>query len=100
MKPLVTEKSYLACHEQQGYKVGDIRGGISETVSLAEITALQKTLARDMWIVHTFFRIMGVTAIYLIAFLLIRNVRRQQEYNLERKTSLIICKTLLIISIH
>ena len=29
MAPLVTEKSCLKCHAVQGYKVGDIRGGIS-----------------------------------------------------------------------
>ena len=29
MAPLKTEKSCLACHARQGYKEGDIRGGIS-----------------------------------------------------------------------
>ncbi len=29
MAPLITEKSCLKCHEKQGYKLGDIRGGIS-----------------------------------------------------------------------
>jgi len=29
MRPLVTEESCLACHGHQGYKRGDIRGGIS-----------------------------------------------------------------------
>lgn len=28
MAPLITEKSCLKCHSQQGYKYGDIRGGI------------------------------------------------------------------------
>ena len=32
MAPLITEKNCLKCHEKQGYKVGDIRGGISSTV--------------------------------------------------------------------
>lgn len=31
MAPLLTEKSCLQCHEQQGYKQDDIRGGISIT---------------------------------------------------------------------
>ena len=31
MAPLVTEQSCLACHAKQGYKVGDVRGGISIT---------------------------------------------------------------------
>jgi len=29
MRPLVVEKGCLKCHESQGYKLGDIRGGIS-----------------------------------------------------------------------
>jgi diguanylate cyclase (GGDEF)-like protein len=29
MAPLYTQPSCLQCHEQQGYKVGDVRGGIS-----------------------------------------------------------------------
>jgi hypothetical protein len=29
MAPLITESSCLKCHAKQGYKVGDIRGGIS-----------------------------------------------------------------------
>ena len=29
MAPLITEESCLPCHAKQGYKVGDVRGGIS-----------------------------------------------------------------------
>ncbi|MEI8031679.1 MAG: diguanylate cyclase [Comamonadaceae bacterium] len=29
MRPLIAEKECLPCHEKQGYKVGEIRGGIS-----------------------------------------------------------------------
>lgn len=29
MRPLITENSCLKCHSNQGYKVGDIRGGVS-----------------------------------------------------------------------
>jgi diguanylate cyclase (GGDEF)-like protein len=31
MAPLITESACLACHEKQGYQLGDIRGGISVT---------------------------------------------------------------------
>ncbi len=41
MRPLLTEKSCLRCHADQGYKVGDIRGGISVIVSLGELLAAQ-----------------------------------------------------------
>ena len=32
MRPLITEKGCLICHQEQGYEVGDIRGGISVAV--------------------------------------------------------------------
>lgn len=35
MRPLATEESCLKCHGEQGYKVGDIRGGISVSVPLS-----------------------------------------------------------------
>lgn len=34
MNPFTVEKECLKCHEQQGYKLGDIRGGISTNVSM------------------------------------------------------------------
>ena len=34
MRPLITEGNCLKCHSVQGYKVGDIRGGISVSVPL------------------------------------------------------------------
>ncbi|MBF0133013.1 MAG: response regulator [Magnetococcales bacterium] len=32
MRPVLVEQACLACHEEQGYQVGDIRGGISVTI--------------------------------------------------------------------
>jgi len=32
MAPLITQKSCLKCHGEQGYRIGDIRGGISITL--------------------------------------------------------------------
>ncbi|WP_035076200.1 ATP-binding protein [Maridesulfovibrio zosterae] len=34
MVPLLTEKACLKCHAEQGYKVGDLRGGISASLPL------------------------------------------------------------------
>ena len=34
LKPLVTQKSCLKCHAFQGYRVGDIRGGVSVSIPL------------------------------------------------------------------
>ncbi|WP_320170800.1 DUF3365 domain-containing protein [Maridesulfovibrio sp.] len=37
MIPLVTEESCLKCHAAQGYKAGDVRGGISVSVPLGQV---------------------------------------------------------------
>lgn len=42
MAPLVTEKSCLVCHEYQGYKLGDIRGGISISFPATNYTKIIK----------------------------------------------------------
>ena len=31
MRPMITKQECLKCHRIQGYKVGDIRGGVSDT---------------------------------------------------------------------
>ncbi len=37
MRPLYVETACLKCHKQQGYKVGDVRGGISVSVPMAPL---------------------------------------------------------------
>jgi len=41
MRPLMVEEPCLACHEVQGYSLGQVRGGISVTVPMAPIDAIQ-----------------------------------------------------------
>ncbi len=42
MRPLVTEQACLKCHEAQGYRAGDVRGGISVSVPMAPLTELTR----------------------------------------------------------
>ena len=37
MRPLVMEDACLKCHAEQGYKVGDLRGGVSVKVPMASV---------------------------------------------------------------
>ncbi|MBZ0181614.1 MAG: PAS domain S-box protein [Melioribacteraceae bacterium] len=63
MAPLVTEKSCLKCHESQGYKVGDIRGGISITVSYEPYLKIANTHIRETIIFHSIIGIIGFIGI-------------------------------------
>lgn len=57
MRPFYTEASCLKCHAEQGYKVGDIRGGISVAVPMNPIMA-------NIW--HTWSLILGHLALWLV----------------------------------
>ncbi len=40
MRPMITEQNCLKCHAEQGYKVGELRGGISVSVPMEPIQAI------------------------------------------------------------
>jgi hypothetical protein len=44
MRPFITEKSCLGCHAGQGYRLGDIRGGISLAVPMASLRQAQDSM--------------------------------------------------------
>jgi diguanylate cyclase (GGDEF)-like protein len=60
MAPLVTEESCLQCHAKQGYRVGDIRGGISVQFDISNI---EKTEKQTLCL----FFVLGI-AVFLLLF--------------------------------
>jgi two-component system sensor histidine kinase/response regulator len=44
MKPMITKSQCLKCHGHQGYKVGDVRGGISVSIPMASYIDKQQKL--------------------------------------------------------
>ena len=58
MAPLITKKSCLKCHAHQGYREGDIRGGIS--VSIPATTVLQQIKENRYYIILTALGIIGL----------------------------------------
>jgi PAS domain S-box-containing protein len=57
MRPFRIDLSCLTCHEEQGYKVGDIRGGISVSVPLAPIMTKPS---------HTWSLILGHAVLWML----------------------------------
>ncbi len=58
MRPLLTESGCLKCHAVQGYKLGDVRGGISVAVPMAPLQVIERfhiikfsTILGLLWIV-------------------------------------------------
>jgi diguanylate cyclase (GGDEF)-like protein len=52
MRPFVTEESCLKCHAWQGYKVGDVRGGIGVSIAMKPFYALLETGRNRLSVIH------------------------------------------------
>ena len=76
MKPIYVEKSCLACHEPQGYRVGDVRGGISVSLPFDVVAnALRKNLM-GMVALAVLLLILSVLTIYFLIWRLMENLSR------------------------
>ena len=77
MGALKTEQSCLKCHSHQGYKVGDIRGGISVTFDVKQEYELLEEINKDKerTITYLIFIAIGV----LISFMIYLNMKRKDE---------------------
>lgn len=86
MAPLVTEKSCLTCHALQGYKEGDIRGGISVAISATE-TAAQIRESRIYLLVSAVLIItLLLTIIYMVARFFIKDLHVAEERLVDMAT--------------
>ncbi|MBB4264604.1 ATP-binding protein [Roseospira visakhapatnamensis] len=72
MRPLSVEEPCLACHEKQGYAVGDVRGGISVIVPLAPIAAIVAPTRTASLIGHASVWLLGLVGIGLGALAMVR----------------------------
>ncbi|MFC1742770.1 DUF3365 domain-containing protein [Candidatus Riflebacteria bacterium] len=88
MQPLITKKRCLKCHEKQGYKENDIRGGLSVSIPMQPLWHIEK---RDLIFVNSgllFLWIMGLFGIGLA----MRQIRKQIELLVEYERNLRIAK--------
>lgn len=83
MRPLFTDKSCITCHAEKGYKVGDVRGGLSISVPMDSIWGadLDDTVRRiagygGMWL-------LGLVGIALMSHRLRQQIAHR--YAAERK---------------
>ncbi|MBW2622740.1 MAG: DUF3365 domain-containing protein, partial [Deltaproteobacteria bacterium] len=65
MRPLITEKSCLKCHAQQGYKEGQIRGGISFSTPMAPYWAMSREKMTVIGFGHGALWLLGLAGIGL-----------------------------------
>lgn len=65
MAPFVTEKSCLKCHASQGYKVGDIRGGLSISLPYAPYSKMASEQKYVSLMMNIFFGFLGYLALFI-----------------------------------
>ena len=78
MRPLVTEKGCLKCHANQGYREGDIRGGVSVSVPMAPYRAIERVSVRSALLANGAIWGLGLVGVAGGARLM-RNRRRELE---------------------
>ena len=79
MQPMMTRESCLKCHASQGYKVGDVRGGVSLSVSMTPYLARERRMTSAQSLSFGVLWLAGVVGIWLGSSRLARRVRRQEQ---------------------
>ena len=65
MRPFAAEKACLKCHASQGYKEGDIRGGISVSIPMRPLWAIEKPHITRLSLAHLLLWIVGIAVIVI-----------------------------------
>ena len=65
MLPLRTEGSCLQCHARHGYKIGDIRGGLSTTIAMRDVYANVEDNVLQSSLLHLVVYTLGVFGLIL-----------------------------------
>lgn len=84
MIPMQTKEFCLKCHAEQGYKVGDIRGGISVMVSMQDVIANARKHILTSSLYHLLTFLIGVT----ILFVFYRQTNKQLGIRVEAEERL------------
>jgi signal transduction histidine kinase len=74
MAPLPVKKACLKCHAKQGYRLGDIRGGISVTIPAKVYIDTSQALKNNLKIIHMIALVLGIAV-----FLFFKRSQDRQE---------------------
>ncbi len=86
MAPLITDASCLNCHAKQGYKVGDIRGGISVSFSYAPFIAAIEKMKLRLIGGHIFILIISLFIVLFSGSKLVAGIAALKDALLQIKT--------------
>ncbi len=85
MRPMVVEKTCLKCHEKQGYKVGDIRGGISVTVPMSGYYEVSQAFQKTALERYTMVGLIGFVFLCVSLLLLLHHESLRNKSDAKQK---------------
>ena len=84
MRVFHVELSCLKCHGDQGYKVGDVRGGISVAVPMEPFETAARREEAALWFGHGFLWLLGLAGICVASYLVEKRTRGRRQAEWER----------------
>ena len=88
LRPFPVDVECLQCHAGQGFKTGDIRGGINVLVPLAPLGSALRNHVSSLWVGHGLWWLLGIFGI-LASFL---GMRRHTAERRRAEESLVLLK--------
>jgi diguanylate cyclase (GGDEF)-like protein/PAS domain S-box-containing protein len=86
MLPLhIENEGCLKCHGHQGYEVGDLRGGISASVSMVPYLAMSRGLKQALFLSHALIWLLGTGGIGLFHHRAAKRASERWETEKERQ---------------
>lgn len=83
MRPLLITAPCLKCHAGQGYKPGDIRGGLSASVPMKEWNILKRQHLAQGYLLYLTFWLVGLLGLGGAMYQLRRQIRRNEAVSEE-----------------
>ncbi len=87
MRPFVVERACLKCHAAQGYREGDIRGGLSVAVPMASLRAVEKSMATRLTLAHLGLWLVGLSGIVVFRRTLGKEILARQRADEDLRES-------------
>jgi len=85
MRSFPVTNACLKCHGDQGYAVGDIRGGLSVSVPLAPIEAASRPQIVALWFGHGVLWLLGLVGICAATHVIEKRTRGRRQAERERE---------------
>jgi two-component system, cell cycle sensor histidine kinase and response regulator CckA len=78
MKPVLMEEGCVLCHGHLGFKIGDIRGGVSVSIPLTPYIQAADNNRNSLLISHSSIWLLGLIGIFFLGYLKQQKILQQQ----------------------